>query len=352
MKLEQAIRDCYTKELGTHFISSSGQPYAVFPASTATNSFTAEFEILRADLSRLFLESTSHLPTVKYVFGESIEALDQSGKGVKVNFRSGSQDSYDVVVAADGAASTTRAMILGEDVLKGCSDLLGQYIAFFSIPRAASDGRIWQWYNVPKGLCVMLRPHANPETMGAYLCITLPKRGMRKQEIEDALASGVEAQKALLRQYFQNAGWEAERVLNGMDGSQDFYMSTSAQVTLPKWTHGQSLVLGDAAHATFGIGTSLAIEGAYILAGELSKIKSSADIPEALERYERVFRSLEKVAEGVPPGFPQLAMPQTRWGLGVRNSLLWAVAKTRLYKLFPGDAEADCKLPDYAWKAI
>ncbi len=69
-------------------------------------------------------------------------------------------------------------------------------------------------------------------------------------------------------------------------------MSKAAQVKLPKWTNGRALVLGDAAHATFGVGTSLAVESAYILAGELSMIKSSDEIPEALERYEGIFRPL------------------------------------------------------------
>lgn len=77
---------------------------------------------------------------------------------------------------------------------------------------------------------------------------------------------------------------------------------------LLKWTNGHALVLGDAAFTTFGVGTSLAIESAYLLAGELSKIQSSNDVPQALEKYE-VFCPFYAKMEELPPGVPQIAMP-------------------------------------------
>ena len=53
MKLEEAVRSRHTTEEGTTFLNSSGKIFAQFNAG---DSFTAEYEILRADLSRLFLE--------------------------------------------------------------------------------------------------------------------------------------------------------------------------------------------------------------------------------------------------------------------------------------------------------
>ena len=266
-----------------------------------------------------------------------------------MTFTGGSKDTFDLVVAADGSTSKTRSMILDKQILKNSYRFLGQYIAFFSIPSRPNDPKQWQWYNVPKGLSIMIRPHRNTSTMGAYLCITTPARGQRDPAVEDAIDTGTEAAKRILHRYFGNAGWEAKRVLEGMDNAEDFYMSRAAQVKLSKWTNGRALVLGDAAFATFGVGTSLAIESAYILAGELSKIQSSKDIPQALERYEEVFRPLYAKMEDLPPGFPQIAFPQTAWGLWLRDSALWFVSKTKLYKIFQGDSGIDWKLPDYKW---
>ena len=349
MKLEEALRSRHTTEEGTRFVNSSGKTFAQFNAGDV---FTAEYEILRADLSQIFLQATEGLGNVQYIYGDSVKSLVQTDKDINVTFTGGSKDTFDLVVAADGSTSKTRSLILDEQVLKDSYKFLGQYIAFFSIPSRPTDPKLWQWYNAPKGLSIMLRPHRDTSTIGAYLCITTPARGQRDPAVEDAMDKGTEDTKRMLHEYLENAGWEAKRVLEGMNHAEDFYMSRIAQVKLSKWTNGRALVLGDAALATFGVGTSLAIESAYLLAGELSKIQSSNDVPQALEKYEEVFRPLYAKMEDIPPGFPQLVFPQTAWGLRLRDSALWFVSKTKMYKLFHGDSEIDWKMPFYDWVGI
>ncbi|PQE27516.1 hypothetical protein CJF30_00007834 [Rutstroemia sp. NJR-2017a BBW] len=178
----------------------------------------------------------------------------------------------------------------------------------------------------------MTRPHQNPSTMGAYLCITTPARGQRDQAVEDAMNNGTEATKRMLHAYFDDAGWEAKRV------------------KLPKWVNQRACVLGDAAWATFGVGTSLAVEGSYVLAGELSKIQSTDDVPEALKRYEDVFRPVYTKSGEIPPAFPQIMFPQTRMALKVRDSLVWIVGKMKLHKLFPGGEDEKTEMPEYDWR--
>lgn len=346
MKLEEAVRSRHTTEEGTRFEDSSGKVFAHFVAG---DTFTAEYEILRADLCGLFLEATEGLSNVQYIYGDSVKSLEQTEKNVNVTFARGSNDVFDLVVAADGGTSKTRSMILDEQILKDSYHFFGQYVAYFSIPSQPTDPKIWQWYNAPKGICIMLRPHRTPSTIGAYLCITMPTRGHHDLAVEEAMDNGTEATKRMLHKYVDNVGWQAKRVLEGMDQAEDFYMSRAAQVKLPKWTNGRALVLGDAAFATFGVGTSLAIESAYILAGELSKIQSSEDVPQAVERYEQVFRPLYSKMEEIPSWFPQVAMPQTTWGLWFRDALLWFVGKTKLYKLLQAGSEDNWKLPSYDW---
>ncbi|KAM0800251.1 hypothetical protein BDR22DRAFT_806391 [Usnea florida] len=348
MRLEEAVRARSTTEEGTRFVDARGKVFAEF---IGDGTFTADYEILRGDLAGLFLDATGGREGVRYVYGDYITGLEQVEEGVDVRFDSGAKDTFDLVVAADGSTSKTRTMILDQQVLKDSYNFLGQYIAYFSIPSRPGDPKMWHWYNAPKGLCVMTRPHRNGTTLGAYLCITTPARGKRDPVVEEALEKGTEETKRMLHQYFENAGWEAKRVLEGMDNADDFYMSRAAQVKLPRWTNGRGVVLGDAAHATFGIGTSLAIESAYFLAGELSKIQSSKDVPMALGKYEDVFRPLYSKMEDLPPGFPQFAFPQTTWGLRLRDSMLWGVGKMKLYKIFQrgGGASAKDKVPDYDW---
>jgi len=219
MKLEEAIRSRLTTEECTTFVNSSGKTFARFEAG---ESFTAEYEILRADLSQLFLEATEGLGQVQHIYGDSIKSLEQTDKDVNVTFAGGSKDTFDLVVAADGSTSRTRSMILDEQVLKDSYNFLGQYLAFFSIPSQPNDPKLWQWYNAPKGRCIMKRPHRNTSTTEAYLCITTPARGQRDPAVEDALDKGTEDAKRILHDYFGNVGWEAKRVLEGMDHAEDF----------------------------------------------------------------------------------------------------------------------------------
>ena len=167
------------------------------------------------------------------------------------------------------------------------------------------------------------------------------------------MSEGSDAVKRVLRKIFEGAGWQAERVLRGMDQAEDFYMSRAARVEVPRWVEGRAVCVGDAAFATFGVGTTLAIESAYCLAGELGKAmgkKGGGDVSGALERYEEVFRrDVYKKMEDLPGWFPQWAFPQSRGGLWARNALLWGVSRTGAYRLFQGGSEEMGVLPEYEW---
>ncbi|KAH8667556.1 hypothetical protein BGZ60DRAFT_409508 [Tricladium varicosporioides] len=348
MKLDDAIKARHTTEEGAVMLNEKGKVFSRFDAGEDT--FTAEYEILRADLSEIFMEATYKFPNIKYKYGDHIISMDQTKKDVHVTFANGSKETYDVVVAADGGTSKTRSMILDDSITNGSYNFLGQYVAFFSIPSKPSDPKLWQCTSRAKGLGIMTRPHRNPSTIGVYVIITMPSHGVRDPVVEAAMEEGPEATKKMLHQYFENYGWEAKRILEGMDKAEDFYMARCAQVKLPKWVNGRATVLGDAAHATYGVGTTLAIEGAYLLAGELGKIKDSSDVPMALEKFEEVFRPLYKKDEDLPRGFPQIGWPQTGFGMTIAYSVLWMVAKTKVYKLIPrSTGMIGYSLPEYDW---
>ncbi|OAL56479.1 flavo protein monooxygenase [Pyrenochaeta sp. DS3sAY3a] len=346
MGLKTAIQERNTTEIGTRIVNAKGNAIAEFGKG---DTFTAEHEILRADLCGLFLDATAKLPNVKYVYDDSITSIDQKGSKVDVSFATSAEESFDLVVGADGSTSSTRPMVLSPQVLEGSYNFIGQYIAFFSIPRQPSDTKHWYWYNASKGRGLMIRPHRTDSTVGVYVCVTTSSRGKKDPAMEEAMRGGPEAQRKILQEYFADAGWQAERILDGMERADDFYMSRAAQVKLPCWHKDRCVLIGDAAFATFGIGTTLAIESAYFLAGEISKVQTREQIPQALDRYEKVFREIYTKSEDLPPGFPQLAFPQTAWGLRLRDSALWLVSKTGAYKLLPSEAEDKSDVPNYDW---
>lgn len=89
-----------------------------------------------------------------------------------------------------------------------------------------------------------------------------------------------------------------------------------------------------------------------MLAGELSKIQSSSDIPQALKRYEEIFRPIQAKMEDTIPWYPQMMFPQTAFGLGIRDSTLWFLSKTKMYKILGGGPGIEWELPFYDWADI
>jgi 2-polyprenyl-6-methoxyphenol hydroxylase-like FAD-dependent oxidoreductase len=110
-------------------------------------------------------------------------------------------------------------------------------------------------------------------------------------------------------------------------------------------------LLGDAGYCASpisGMGTSLALVGAYVLAGELAR---SADHGRAFTAYEGIMRPYVKQAQSLPPGTPRLANPYSRAGIGLFNTAL-KVASTPVVqrlggKLFSPPADK-ITLPDYS----
>ena len=79
-------------------------------------------------------------------------------------------------------------------------------------------------------------------------------------------------------------------MLKHMAAAPDFYFDSISQVRMDRWSNGRIVLVGDAAYGpspASGQGTSLALVGAYVLAGELA---AAEDEHTALCSYEREMR--------------------------------------------------------------
>ncbi len=110
-------------------------------------------------------------------------------------------------------------------------------------------------------------------------------------------------------------------------------------------------IIGDAAYCPSpisGMGTSVAIVGAYVLAGEIAKC--GGDYGKAFEGYERLMRPYVDKAQKLPPGAPAIANPETAWGISVLNGVLGFVSWSGLPGLlgrFGGPPADGIVLPEY-----
>jgi 2-polyprenyl-6-methoxyphenol hydroxylase-like FAD-dependent oxidoreductase len=137
MGLEDAIRACGTNERGVQRLSPAGRLIATFDATgdSTKQSLTSEFEILRADLARLFGDAAAGRPGVQFVYGDYISSITQPGadskERVRVEFTNGKLpvSEYDLVLGADGMLSRMRPHVTGRPAKDDLRDL-GAYIGY------------------------------------------------------------------------------------------------------------------------------------------------------------------------------------------------------------------------------
>ena len=357
MGAEQEIRNQTTNEEGVQFVEANGKPVATFRATGKSDfqSFTSEFEIFRGALAKIFIDPI--IKRVKIIYDESVDRFEQRDDGVVVTFaKSKEVKTYDLLIAADGLGSKIRGMMLNTKPHEQIYDE-GVHIAYFTIKSdLLQGGRLAKWYNATGGRAVFLRPDPDPagRTRGHLTNVTTIGDTETKERLNKALREGNESYMKLMEEMFRDAGWVAPEVLRSMRESDDFYCSLFGQIRSPKIQDGRVVLLGDAGYATPGFGTSLAIIGGYVLAGEL--LSHPGDVKTALERYEEILLPFAKSSQGGDSAM-QYLNPQTLWGIKVRNAVLGFVTWMKLDRLAMavawtlGFTEKKVAMPDYQWPA-
>ena len=355
MNAEQEIRNQTTNEKGIQFVHANGKAIATLGATGRSDvqSITSEYEIFRGALAKIFIDPI--IKRVKLIFDESIDHFEQRDDGVVVTFaKSKEVKTYDLLVAADGLGSKIRGMMLNS---KPQEQIYGEgvHVAYFTIKSdLLQGGRLAKWYNATGGRVVFLRPDPDPagRTRGNLINVTTSGDVETRKRLDKALREGNESYMELMEEMFRDAGWLAPEVLRGMRESDDFYCSLFGQIRSPKIHDGRVVLLGDAGYATPGIGTSLAIIGGYVLAGEL--LSHPGDVKTALERYEGILIPFAKGQQGGDSAM-QLLNPQTSWGISIRNAILGFVTWAKLDRLAItaasalGFTEKKVSMPDYQW---
>jgi 2-polyprenyl-6-methoxyphenol hydroxylase-like FAD-dependent oxidoreductase len=226
---------------------------------------------------------------------------------------------------------------------------LGIYMAYVTIPRTDADDDRWRWYNAGRGRVASLRPD-NMGTIRATLSFLGDVRGIEELAPED--------QALVIRRTFADAGWETGRVLDAL-AQTPFYFDAVGQVRLPRWSRGRIALVGDAAYCASpvsGMGTSLALVGAYVLAGELGQASdglSAEHVDGALARYANVMRPYVDKCQAMPAGIDGYA-PKSKSDIVITATVMkwmqrWPLRSYAAKKFF---TTADSiELPDYSQAA-
>jgi 2-polyprenyl-6-methoxyphenol hydroxylase-like FAD-dependent oxidoreductase len=309
MGLLASIRAAGLDERGFAFVDERGAHQAAMPVDfLGGEGIVAEIEILRGELSRLLCERTRD--HAEYRFDDSIESLVQGDHGVHVTFTNSSPGRFDLVIGADGVHSRTRALAFDPDESR-CVAPLGGYMAYFTLPFSVETRNWFVMHNAPGGRLIGVRP-GGPQAVQVMLSFLCPPLGYERLSARKQIE--------LLREVFAGVGWLVPRVLQEMSSARDFYFDLIAQVRMERFTSGRVALVGDAGYSpspVTGLGTSLALVGAYVLAGELGRSGGACDV--AFPRYESVMRDYVTQCQKLPPGGLEGMLPRTRPAIWMRN---------------------------------
>jgi 2-polyprenyl-6-methoxyphenol hydroxylase-like FAD-dependent oxidoreductase len=252
---------------------------------------SGEFEIQRGDLANILYTATKN--DTEYIFGNSIAGIDEVGDGVEVKFLHGEERRFDLIVGADGLHSNVRALTFGEE--SNFLRHLGYYISIFTIPNIMDLGTESLYYGT-LGKRAALYGTGKTNECKVGLLFASPPLDIDRQHPDH--------QKDIIRKIYAHEKWKVPEILHHLTASPDFYFDSISQIKMNSFSSGRTTLLGDAAWCASpvsGMGTSLAIVGAYILAGELKD--ANGDYAVAFPRYENQMRDFvhrcQKLADGV-----------------------------------------------------
>ncbi|MGW6908956.1 FAD-dependent monooxygenase [Streptomyces sp. NPDC054940] len=305
------LRDAHIDLRRLTFLDGDGKEVASVNPHTLTGGVAGrDLEVRRGELTDALY--TAVRDDVEFLFNDSIDTLDQSsGHGVDVTFRGGSRRTFDMVFGADGLHSRTRELLFGPE--EQFHRYLGYCFAGFTLRNTFGLSHELMMWNTP-GRAAALYAVGDNDDVHALLNFSRP-------EAPFAAFRNPEAQRDLVTSVFADAGWEVPGMLAAMRDADDLFFDGVSQIRMPRWSSGRVALVGDAAYAPSfltGQGSSLALVGAYMLAGSLADRDHAAGFA-AYEHSTRAFVTVnqEQVGEGHAALFPTTAR-----ALEQRNDML------------------------------
>lgn len=333
MGILDEIRRERTDVQGGSVVNAAGKRVASMDGDTFGGRIHEDAEILRGDLSRLLYDLTRD--KVDYLFNDSIASLADGPDGVDVVFESGKRARYDLVVGADGLHSNTRGLAFGDE--RQFVRDMGYYVSIFSVPNHLNLDR-WELTYVGAGRTALT--YSTAKDTGAKAMFLFASEPIAYDHRDRG------QQQRILAGAYAAEGWEVPRLLEGMADAPDFYFDSLSQVHMDHWSTGRVAVVGDAAYCASpasGQGTSLALVGAYVLAGELAA--AAGDHEAGFAAYEREMRPFVAANQKLGPANIKRMVMRTKGQIRIAMTML------SLMKYMPGKDRMMTKVVEPIHKA-
>ncbi|MFZ3498822.1 FAD-dependent monooxygenase [Streptomyces sp. 5.8] len=270
-------------------------------------------EILRGDLNRILYDlGVEGADGVEYLFGDSIASATETADGIEVGFDSGARRVFDLVVGADGLHSNTRGLVFGPEE-RFIRDL-GYYVSIYSVPNHLDLDRWELTYVSPLRTALTYSTAKDTGAKAMFLFASEPLEYDRHD---------VSRQKKKLAQAYAGEAWEVPRLLAALEEAPDFYFDSLSQAHLDRWSKGRTALVGDSAYCASpasGQGTSLALVGAYVLAGELAA--AGGDHAIGFAAYEREMRAFAEENQKLGPSNIKHMVMRTKRQISIQLTVL------------------------------
>ncbi|WP_414943400.1 FAD-dependent monooxygenase [Amycolatopsis sp. cmx-11-32] len=272
------LRELSTDMRGMSFVNGAGKTLVKVTDHTLTGGLTDsdDIEILRDDLTDTLASVAQE--GVEYVYGDWVSGITQQADGVRVTFAHGEARNFALVIGADGQHSAVRSLVFGAE--KQFSHHLDTYLAVFTVPNFLDLDR-WQTFHMTPGKMAGLYSARKNTEARAILGFQSPELDFDRHDPEQ--------QRKLITDRFLGQGWEVSRLVREMESS-ELYFDSMTQIRMDRFSEGRVTLVGDAGYGPSplsGQGTSLALVGAYVLAGSLAVHQ---DHRAAFSSYEREIR--------------------------------------------------------------
>jgi 2-polyprenyl-6-methoxyphenol hydroxylase-like FAD-dependent oxidoreductase len=279
-------------------------------------------EIMRDDLSEIYYDAGRD--DVEYLFDDSITAISPDGD---VTFENAPPRRFDVVVGADGLHSNVRRLTFGDEA--ALSTYIGAYLAVISTPKSAATAGQNIVYASPGHLSGIYTVSHLPDARAIFVFKRAQPLAYHHRDVE--------RQKGFLEAEFRGLAPEVDSWLDELGRTPSFYFDSVTQLHMDSWSRDRVTLVGDAGYCpgpAVGGSTSLAVVGAYTLAGELAS--AGGDHVRAFAAYERAMAESVRNSRAFARRAAKTLVPGSRAGV-------WALT---------AGAQAFSRLPAWLGRAI
>jgi 2-polyprenyl-6-methoxyphenol hydroxylase-like FAD-dependent oxidoreductase len=316
MHVHDAVVAASTDMQGALLVDGDGKVINKMTGDEFGHRASEDLEIVRGTLCQILMDSISN---VEFLFGDSIQSISQNSDRVQVEFMKAAPRDFDLVIGADGLHSNVRRLVFGDEAR--FMRELGLYLCVYTVPNYLKLDRLEMQYTELGRVAAIWSARGDTSAKACF--------GFTAPAVHVDLRDRTQQQQVLNKAY-DGVGWEVPRLLEMMAGAPDFYFDTAAQICMAQWSQGRVVLVGDAGYCASpmsGQGTSLALIGAYVLAGELAA--ASGVHKAAFDAYEKELRPFVMLNQALGVRSAKLMRSKER-----RNVFMWLLE--RLMQIAPG----------------